>query len=118
MSKIFSIINYIREKLISKAPPNPDITNIIQEIKNVQNLINAAENNYNIVTDSDSIDYYIYILKAYRVRYNKLVKELKELNGSSSDTTTPSVTKNLVRYKNYVPFRPTKQKLITEENLS
>lgn len=118
MSKIFSVFNYIKEKFISKACPNPDMTDIIQEIKNVQKLIDAAENNYNNVTDSDSIDYYIYILKAYRVRYNKLVKELKELSGSFSDTTTPSVSKSLVRYKNYIPFRPTKQKLITEENLS
>ena len=112
------MLNYIKKKFIFNGPQNSDITNIIQEIKNVQKLINAAENNYNNVTDSDSIEYYIYILKAYRVRYNKLVKELKKLHDTCSNTSTPSATKGLVRYKNYIPFRPTKQKLITEENLS
>lgn len=117
MSKIFSVFNYIKEKFISKACPNSDMTDIIQEIKNVQKLIDAAENNYNNVTDSDSIDYYIYILKAYRVRYNKLVKELKENHDLQNPSSLP-VSKKLVKYKNYIPFRPTKQKLITEENLS
>lgn len=118
MNKIFYIISYIKEKFTPPVTHDSDKAYIIQEIKNVQKLINAAENNYNNVTDSDSIEYYIYILKAYRVRYNKLVKELKELHDACPNTNTPSTTKGLVRYKNYIPFRPTEQKLITEENLS
>ena len=62
MNKIFYIISYIKEKFMPPVTHDSDKAYIIQEIKNVQKLINAAENNYNNVTDSDSIEYYIYIL--------------------------------------------------------
>lgn len=60
-----------------KTSEDPEITAIINEIRDVKKNIDTARVNFNNVTDSDSIEYYTYILKAYQVRYDKLIKQLK-----------------------------------------
>ena len=62
---------------IRKNKEDPEVTAIMNEISDLKKLIDTARINYNNVTDSDSIDYYTYILKAYQVRYDKLIKQLK-----------------------------------------
>ena len=59
-----------------KCKEDPEVTAIMNEINDVKKLIDTARINFNNVTDSDSIDYYTYILKAYQVRYDKLIKQL------------------------------------------
>ncbi len=73
---------------------------ILNAMKEVKLLIDATENNFNNVTDSDSIDYYSYLLKAYKIRYNKLVKELKNISTKEEDNNI---------------YIPTTQALVTEE---
>ena len=70
-----------------KVQEDPEITLIMNEINDVKNLIDAARINFNNVTDSDSIDYYTYILKAYQVRHDKLIKQLKEHNSFNHPTS-------------------------------
>ena len=60
-----------------KNKEDPEVTAIMNEISDLKKLIDTARINFNNVTDSDSIDYYTYILKAYQVRYDKLIKQLK-----------------------------------------
>lgn len=60
-----------------KIKEDPEVTAIINEINDIKGLIDTARINFNNVTDPDSIDYYTYILKAYQVRYDKLIKQLK-----------------------------------------
>lgn len=60
-----------------KIKEDPEVTAIMEEINDVKKLIETARINFNNVTDPDSIDYYTYILKAYQVRYDKLIKQLK-----------------------------------------
>lgn len=70
-----------------KIKEDPEITAIMSEINDVKKLIDTARSNFNNVTDSDSIDYYTYILKAYQVRYDKLIKQLKCHNYFSGATS-------------------------------
>ncbi len=78
----------IRDMLrMRKAREDPEITAIMDEISVVKQDIKTARVNFNNVTDSDSIEYYTYILKAYQVRYDKLIKQLKCLNYFSGETS-------------------------------
>lgn len=69
-----------------KAKEDPEVTAIMNEISDVKKNIYTARVNFNNVTDSDSIEYYTYILKAYQVRYDKLIKQLKCHNYFSGET--------------------------------
>ena len=71
-----------RNRFTRSAPPqwtDPRISTINDEIDRVKGLLRAARSNFNYVTDPDAIEYYIYLQKAYEVRYDMLVKELKRL---------------------------------------
>ncbi|MBE7058795.1 MAG: DUF2508 family protein [Ruminococcaceae bacterium] len=75
----------VLEKLFNKCKRKPktsnensdDINTLMSEIDEVKKLIDTARCNFNNVTDADSIDYYTYILKAYQVRHDMLIKQLK-----------------------------------------
>ena len=53
-----------------------DLDELMREIDDVKKEIDTARN-FNNVTDSDSIDYYTYMLKAYQVKHDMLIKQLK-----------------------------------------
>lgn len=61
-------------------PPwaDPKIADLNMEIEQVRSLLQTARNNFNFVTDPETIEYYIYLQKAYEVRYDMLVRKLKE----------------------------------------
>jgi len=75
----------VLEKLFNKCKRKPKTSNensdnintLMSEIDEVKKLIDTARCNFNNVTDADSIDYYTYILKAYQVRHDMLIKQLK-----------------------------------------
>ncbi len=81
------IYSYIKEKMrqiftsaSSDVLPHwadPKIVDLNLEIEQVRGLLQAARNNFNFVTDPDAIEYYIYLQKAYEVRYDMLVRRLK-----------------------------------------
>ena len=54
-----------------------DLDELMREIDNVKKEIDTARCNFNNVTDADSIDYYTYMLKAYQVKHDMLIKQLK-----------------------------------------
>lgn len=54
-----------------------NLQELLREIEYVKREIDTARCNFNNVTDADSIDYYTYILKAYQVKHDMLVKRLK-----------------------------------------
>ena len=60
-----------------KERDSEDVSALMAEIDDVKKLIDTAGCNFNNVTDADSIDYYTYILKAYQVRHDMLIKQLK-----------------------------------------
>ena len=54
-----------------------DLDELMREIDDVKKEIDTARCNFNNVTDADSIDYYTYMLKAYQVKHDMLIKQLK-----------------------------------------
>ena len=54
------------------AEEDPELETIREE------LIASAYSNFNAVTDKESISYYIYLIKAYEVKYDALVKRAKQ----------------------------------------
>jgi len=70
------LLNIRKQKNNSENSDN--INTLMSEIDEVKKLIDTARCNFNNVTDADSIDYYTYILKAYQVRHDMLIKQLKE----------------------------------------
>ncbi len=61
---------------------DPRIVALNEEIEQVRGLLQTARNNFNYVTDPDAVEYYIYLQKAYEVRYDMLVRRLKEIHAS------------------------------------
>lgn len=57
---------------------DPEMVTLNDEIDRVRGLLQTARNNFNFVTDPDMVEYYIYLQKAYEVRYDMLVRKLKE----------------------------------------
>lgn len=47
-------------------------------VKNVQERLDAMNNNYDYI-ESELIEYYIYEMKALSLKYDYLIKELKKL---------------------------------------
>ena len=70
------LLNIRKQK--NNSENSDDINTLMSEIDEVKKLIDTARCNFNNVTDADSIDYYTYILKAYQVRHDMLIKQLKE----------------------------------------
>lgn len=79
-SEVFSV-GWL-EKLWREQPvpewANPDMVALNEEIDRVRGLLQAARTNFNFVTEPDMVEYYIYLQKAYEVRYDMLVRKLKE----------------------------------------
>lgn len=68
----------LRKARYDDAKRNQKVLNeLIKEIDDVKKEIDTARCNFNNVTDHDSIDYYTYILKAYQVKHDMLIKQLK-----------------------------------------
>ena len=70
----------IRSKFLREEQPSwadGTIVDLNTEIDQVRDLLQAARRNFNFVTDPDAIEYYIYLQKAYEVRYDMLVRRLK-----------------------------------------
>ncbi len=57
---------------------NPEITQLRQEIRNCEFLINRNRTIFNMVADEDLIESQIYEREALRCQYNYLIKLLKE----------------------------------------
>ena len=78
------LMDFIRTRLVKMGEPpvpewaDPDMVTINEEIDRVRSLLQTARNNFNFVTDPDMVEYYIYLQKAYEVRYDMLVRKLKE----------------------------------------
>ena len=68
-------------KRVQKREPekSEEVQSLLVEIDEVKKSIDAARSNFNNVTDPDSIDYYTYILKAYQVRHDMLIRQLKAI---------------------------------------
>lgn len=68
-------------KRVQKREPenSEEVQSLLVEIDKVKKSIDAARSNFNNVTDPDSIDYYTYILKAYQVRHDMLIRQLKAI---------------------------------------
>ncbi len=79
---LFEFLRAGMEKLRNETPvpewANSEIVELNDEIDRVRGLLQAARNNFNFVTDPDVVEYYIYLQKAYEVRYDMLVRKLKE----------------------------------------
>lgn len=71
------LLNKYKRKQKTSSGNSDEINTLMLEIDEVKKLIDTARCNFNNVTDSDSIDYYTYILKAYQVRHDMLIKQLK-----------------------------------------
>lgn len=55
-----------------------DFRELIESIKSAQRDWICANANFNDTSDQDIIDYYTYMIKAYQVRYEYLIKKAKE----------------------------------------
>ncbi len=53
-----------------------------EEIHSTNFQIRAAYNNFNFVTDNDSISYYAYLIKALEMKYDLLIKQAKKIEGA------------------------------------
>ena len=60
------------------AEEDPELETIREELIEIKRLIASAYSNFNAVTDKESISYYIYLIKAYEVKYDALVKRAKQ----------------------------------------
>lgn len=80
LSRIREKVGKMRGILQQETTPtwaDPKIVDLNAEIDQVRSLLHAARNNFNFVTDPDVIEYYIYLQKAYEIRYDMLVRRLK-----------------------------------------
>ncbi|HOQ36781.1 MAG TPA: YaaL family protein [Acetivibrio sp.] len=77
---ILSIIsNILKEKdEIVYTDLNSEKENLIESINDAKKEWLSARNNFDHAVDSDIIDYYIYKIKAYQIRYEYLLKKAKE----------------------------------------
>jgi hypothetical protein len=55
-----------------------DFKELIESIKSAQRDWLCANANFNNTSDQEIIDYYTYMIKAYQVRYEYLIKKAKE----------------------------------------
>ena len=74
--EIVSSYRAITDRIALKKQINDNLEVTLDEVKK---SIDAARSNFNNVTDPDSIDYYTYILKAYQVRHDMLIRQLKAI---------------------------------------
>lgn len=74
--KLLSFCKRVQKKELENSE---EVQSLLVEIDEVKKSIDAARSNFNNVTDPDSIDYYTYILKAYQVRHDMLIRQLKAI---------------------------------------
>ena len=69
---------FAKEKIASNPVNNNDIEELVQSIKIAHRDWLCANSNFNYANDQEIIDYYTYMIKAYQVRYEYLIKKAKE----------------------------------------
>jgi hypothetical protein len=78
INKIFKTI-FTRDKVAEvTVEDSNDIKDLVESIKNARKDWMCANSNFNYANDQESIDYYTYMIKAYQVRYDYLIKKAKE----------------------------------------
>jgi hypothetical protein len=72
-------IFFAKEKVASvPINENSDFKELIESIKNARRDWICANSNFNYTNDQEIIDYYTYMIKAYQVRYEYLIRKAKE----------------------------------------
>lgn len=56
-----------------------DKVKLLFEIKNARNELTNAYNNFNFVSDSLLVDYYIFLIKTFETRYEYLIRLAKAM---------------------------------------
>ncbi len=75
LSKVFSTKEKIETVSFNESS---DFKELIESIKSAQRDWLCANANFNYTSDQEIIDYYTYMIKAYQVRYEYLIKKAKE----------------------------------------
>jgi hypothetical protein len=75
---IMDKINKTREKIISSREKQEEMDQLLENLKIVQNELNIANTNYEFAKESELIDYYTYYIKATQIKYDYLLKQIKE----------------------------------------
>ena len=76
------IIYFFKNEFLKRfsAPPEGEAEYIRRQLKETKEQIEIAHLNFNDASDNDMISYYSYMIKAFEVKYNSLIKRAKELN--------------------------------------
>ena len=75
----YKLLSFCKRVQKRESENSEEVQSLLVEIDEVKKSIDAARSNFNNVTDPDSIDYYTYILKAYQVRHDMLIRQLKAI---------------------------------------
>ena len=76
------IINSLKKEIAkrSSAPAECEEDYLRRELRETKEQIELAHIHFNDASDKDMISYYTYMIKAFEVKYNSLIKRAKELN--------------------------------------
>lgn len=77
--KVSEFFSLFKQKLTTHSKANHNACNIMKEIEDARNKWVSASMNFEFAEDSDTIDYYSYMIKAYQVKYNQLIKHAKQI---------------------------------------
>jgi len=75
--KSLGVWSYIMKKFNGKKVKNNELLN---NLKNAQDELEIAVNNYEFANDPALVDYYTYNIKAAQMRYEYLLRKVKEEN--------------------------------------
>ncbi len=75
---LISIRNGLEKK--STTPQEREEDYIRRELRETKEQIALAHTHFNDASDKDMISYYSYMIKAFEVKYNSLIRRAKELN--------------------------------------
>jgi len=74
--KRLGVWSYIMKKFNDKRKTQE--SDWIKSLKNAQNELEVAVNNYEFANEPELVDYYTYNIKAAQMRYEYLLKKVKE----------------------------------------
>ena len=78
---ITTVKNGISKKLAK--PEECEADYLRREIRETKQQIELANLHFNDASDKDMISYYAYMIKAFEVKYNSLIRRAKDLNSGS-----------------------------------
>ena len=78
---ILTVKNNLSKKF--SKPPECEADYIRREIRATKEQIELANLHFNDASDKDMISYYAYMIKAFEVKYNSLLRRAKEINFES-----------------------------------